>query len=78
MLYTDIFTPGGTSHKNERDWRTHALCVRQSRSFLWRVGSKADTGYQLPLHRDATGGGEEPFCARSFEFRKSEKQNAKK
>ena len=61
----DIFTPGDTSHKNERDWRTHALCVCQSRSFLWRVGSKVDTGYQLPLCRDAPGGGEKPFCARS-------------
>ena len=34
-----------TNHKNERDWRTHAFCVRQSRSFLWRVGSSADMGY---------------------------------
>ena len=36
-------------------------CVRQSRSFLWRVGSKADTGYPLPLLRDAPRGGEETF-----------------
>ena len=67
----DVDMSGGTSHKNERDWRTHALCVRQSRSFLWRVGSKADTGYQLPLCRDAPGGGEEPFCARSHPYSSS-------
>ncbi len=34
-----------TNRKNERDLRTHAFCVRQSRSFLRRVGSPADTGY---------------------------------
>ena len=29
--------------------------------FLWGVGSKADTGYPLPLLRDAPRGGEETF-----------------
>ena len=49
-----------TNRKNERGWRTHGLCVRQSRSFLWRVGSQADTGYQALRHGHTPKAEKEP------------------
>ena len=56
--------------------RAGAICWRIYVGRHWYPDG-GTLGYQLPLCRDATGGGEEPFCARSFEFRKSEKRKAK-
>ena len=60
-------------------WRAGAICWHIYAGRHWYPDG-GTLGYQLPLHRDATGGGEEPFCVRSFDLEKAKnkKRKAKK